>query len=134
MKSLGHTDLVSRFLSMVIKTDVILAGIVGFACFLLGLRTAEAYSTALLRVGILVIILACIMVFGGFSARVQDVGAFTLTGAGDQSENLMRISESRQSSFGCFLQLLAAGFGLVALGYLLPVIWLLFEYVFGLAS
>ena len=134
MKSQGYTDVVSRFLSTVIKTDVILAGIVGFASFLLGWRTAEAYGTVLLRTGILVIFFACIMVIGGFAARVEDVGAFTLTGAGDPSENLMRISESSRSSFGCFLLLLAVGLGLVVLGYLLPVIWLLIGYMFHLSS
>ena len=134
MKSQGSSDVLSRFLSTVIKTDVLLAGIVGLASFLLGWRTVEMYGTALLRTGILVIFFACIMVIGGFSARVQDIGAFTLTGAGDPSENLMRISESGRSSFGCFLQLLAAGLGLVVLGYLLPVIWLLIGYMFGSAS
>jgi len=129
MKSQGYTEVILGFLRTAIKIDVILAGIVGFASFLLGWRTVETYGTVLLRTGILVIFFACIMVIGGFAARVQDVGAFTLTGAGDQSENLMQISESGRSSFGCFLQLLAAGLGLVVLGYLLPVIWLLLGYM-----
>ena len=134
MKNQGYSEVISRFLRTVLKLDFILAGIVGFAGFLLGWRTAEAYGTVLLRTGILVILFACIMVIGGFAARVEDVGAFTLTGAGDQSENLMRISESGRSSFGCFLQLLAAGLGLVVLGYLLPVIWLLMGYMFRSSS
>jgi hypothetical protein len=129
MKSQDYAEVVWGFLRTAIKLDVILAGIVGLASLVLGWRTAEGYGTALLRTGSLIIFFACVMVMGGFSARVQDVGAFALTGAGDPSENLMRISESRLSSFGCFLQLLAAGLGLVVLGYLVPVLWLLLGYM-----
>jgi hypothetical protein len=134
MKSQSHAEVVWGFLRTAIKLTVLLAGIVGLAGLVFGWRTAEAFGTALLRTGMFVIFFACVMVMGGSSARVQDVGAFALTGAGDPSENLMRISESRLSSFGCFLQLLVAGLGLVVLGYLVPVIWLLIEYVFGSAS
>jgi hypothetical protein len=129
MKSQDYAEVVWGFLRTAIKLDVILAGIVGLASLVLGWRTAEGYGTALLRTGSLIIFFACVMVMGGFSARVQDVGAFALTGAGDPSENLMRISESRLSSFGCFLQLLVAGLGLVVLGYLVPVLWLLLGYM-----
>lgn len=129
MKSQRNVDVVWGFLRKAIKLAVILTGIVGLAGLVLGWHTAEAYGTALLRTGMFVIFFACIMVVGGASARVQDVGAFALTGAGDPSENLMRISESRLSSLGCFLQLLVAGLGLVMLGYLVPVLWWLLGYM-----
>jgi hypothetical protein len=134
MKSQSHAEVVWDFLRTAIKLAVILAGIVGLASLVFGWRTAEAYGTALLRTGMFVIFFACVMVMGGSFARVQDVGAFALTGAGDPSENLKQISESGRSSFGCFLLLLAAGLGLVVLGYLLPVIWLLMGYMFRSSS
>ena len=110
-----------------ILIDAILTGIVGLIGFVLGWRTAETYGTALLWVGMIVLFFACFIGVGGFSARAGDVGAYSLSGAGDMSENLMRIAESRQSSLGCFFLLLFAGIGLIALGYLFPLITILTE-------
>lgn len=42
------------------------------------------------------------------------------------TENLQQIAEAGRSSLGCFALLLVAGLGLLILGYLLPIVPLLF--------
>ena len=122
MKNQGYAEAILRFVRSVIYVDLILASAVGLISFVLGWRTAEIYGTALLRTGMLMILFACFIGIGGFSARAGDAGAYRTSGAGNMSENLMHIAESRQSSLGCFFLLLVAGLGLMAMGYLLPAI------------
>jgi hypothetical protein len=134
MKTQGHVEVMLRFLRTVIVIDVILTGIVALISFSLGWRTAETYGTALLRMGMLVILFACFIGVGGYSARAGDIGAYSISRAGNMSENLMRIAESGKSSLGCFFLLLASGLGLMAIGYLLPLALVLIEYLFGSKS
>ena len=122
MKEQGYAELILRFLRTVLRIDAILAGVVGLISFLLGLRTVDAYGSALIWTGMIIIFIAALTAAGGFSARAADVGAYALSGAGNKSENMMRMAESRLSSLGCFFLLLVAGLGLIALGYVLPVI------------
>jgi uncharacterized membrane protein len=110
----------------VILTDMIVAVIVGIIGLLLDLHTFEAYGTLLVWAGVAVIVLACLLGMGGVSSRIQDVGAFSLSGAGNMSENLQRIAEAGQSSLGCFSLLLFAGIALVTIGDLLQIIPTLF--------
>ena len=125
MKKQGYTGVIVHFLRSALLIDAILAVIVGLVSFALGFRTLEAYGTLLIWTGMGLILISCIIGVGSFASRTEDVAAFSLSRAGNMSENLKQIAESSRSSFGCFLQLLVAGFGLVALGYLLPVIGLL---------
>jgi hypothetical protein len=129
MRKQGLRDVLSRLLRTAILTDVILAMIIGLLSFLLGFRSMEAFETFLTWAGFGLIFFACFISVGGVSARVQDISAFQISRAGDPSENLMRISESGRSSFGCFLLLLIAGLGLVVLAYLLPLISLLMGFL-----
>jgi hypothetical protein len=129
MRKQGLRDVLSRLLRTAILTDVILAMIIGLLSFLLGFRSMEAFETFLTWAGFGLIFFACFISVGGVSARVQDISAFQISRAGDLSENLMRISESGRSSFGCFLLLLIAGLGLVVLAYLLPLISLLMGFL-----
>jgi hypothetical protein len=122
MKQQGYAEVILRFLRTVILIDAILAGVVGLVSLLLGLRTVEAYATALIWTGMTVMFIAALTAAGGFSARASDVGAYSLSGAGNRSENMMQMAESRLSSLGCFFLQLVAGLGLIVLGYLLPVI------------
>lgn len=120
MKKQGYTEVLLHFLGRVILIDAILAGVVGLVSFILGWRTVELYSTALIRAGMIVIVFAAFIGIGGYSARAEDAGAYSLSGAGNMTENLMQIAGSGRKSLGCFLLLLLAGLGLVVLGYLLP--------------
>jgi hypothetical protein len=130
----GLKDVLLQLFRAAILTDVILAMIIGLFSFLLGFRSMRAFETFLTWAGFGLIFFAGFIGVGGVSARVQDISAFQISGAGDTSENLKQISESGRSSFGCFLQLLAAGLGLVVLGYLLPVVWLLLGTMIHSAS
>ena|ERR1043165_5978918 len=127
-------DIVFQFVRAAILTDVILTMLIGLLSFLLGFRSREAFETLLTWAGFGLILFACFISAGGVSARLQDISAFQISGAGDPSENLMRIAEAGRSSFGCFLQLLIAGLGLVLLAYLLPFLWILIGFIFGSAS
>src|SRR5215212_3809804 len=130
MRKQGLKDVLLHLFRAAILTDVILAMIIGLLSFLLGFRSMRAFETFLTWAGFGLVFFACFIGVGGVSARVQDISAFQISGAGHTSENLKQISESGRSSFGCFLLLLGAGLGLVVLGYLLPVIWLLTRPVF----
>jgi len=126
MKTQGYAEVILRFLGKVILIDTILAGAVGLISFILGWRTADMYSTALIRTGVIIIFFAALIGIGGYSARAEDAAAYSLSGAGNMTENLMRIAGSGRSSLGCFFLLLIAGLGLIVLGYLLPVILAVF--------
>ena len=126
MKKLGYADVMLRFIGRVILLDAALAGVVGLASFLFGWRTVEAYATALIRIGVIVMFLAVFIGVGGYSARAGDAGAYSVSGAGNMSENLMHIADSARSSLGCFFLLLLTGLGLIVIGYLLPVVLVVF--------
>ena len=123
MKEQGYAELILRFLRTVVVIDATLAGIVGLISLLLGFRTVVAYASTLTWTGLIIIFIATLTAAGGFSARATDFGAYSLSGAGNESENMMHMAESRLSSLGCFFLLLVAGLGLVGLGYLLPFLW-----------
>jgi hypothetical protein len=124
-----YAEVILRFVRTVLLIDSVLAGVVSLIIFALGWRTPEAYGIALNRTGVIILLFGCFIGIGGFSARTSDVGAYSISGAGDMSENLMHIAESRQSSLGCFFLLLVAGVGLIALGDLLPFITTLMGYI-----
>ena len=114
MKNQGY----ARFLRGVLVLDVILAVIVGGIAYFLDLHSLEAYGTLLGWAGMALLLLACVLGIGGLSSRMQDVGAYSLSGAGNMSENLKQIAEAGQSSIGCFSLLLVAGISLIAIGYM----------------
>ena len=118
LKNQGSAERILRFLRGVLLLDVILAVIVGGIALFLDLHTLEAYGTLLGWAGMALLLLACVLGIGGLSSRMQDVGAYSLSGAGNMSENLQRIAEAGQSSLGCFSLLLVAGMGLIAIGYI----------------
>ena len=122
MDKQGYVVVMLRFVRTVLLIDVVLAVVLALIIFLLGWRTLEAYGFLLNRTGVILLLFGCLIGIGGFSARTSDVSAYSLSGAGNMSENLMHIAESRQSSLGCFFLLLVAGLGLMAMGDLLPVI------------
>jgi len=126
MNKQGSAEIILRFLRTVLLTDVILAVIVGVITLLLDLHTVEAYGTLLVWAGVALMILSAVLGIGGLSSRMEDVGAYSLSGAGNMSENLRRIAESGQSSLGCFSLLLVAGIVLAATGYILQIISTLF--------
>ena len=117
-----YAEVILRFVRTVLLIDAVLASVVTLIIFLLGWRMPEAYGLALNRTGVILLLFGCFIGIGGFSARTSDLGAYSISGAGDMSENLMHIAESRQSSLGCFFLLLVAGLGLMAIGDLLPVV------------
>ena len=123
MKEQGYAELILRFLRAVVVIDATLAGIVGLISLLLGFRTVVAYASTLTWTGLIIIFIAALTAAGGFSARAADFGAYSLSGAGNEAENMMHMAESRLSSLGCFFLLLVAGLGLVGLGYLLLFLW-----------
>jgi len=126
MKKEGNAIFVLRIVRTILLADVVLAILVGLACFILDLRTPEAYGTVLVWAGAAVIFLACLAGIGGFSSRSEDARAFSLSGAGNMSENLQRISDARSSNLGCFIHLAFIGIGLIALGYLIQIVPFLF--------
>jgi hypothetical protein len=103
----------------ILMADLVISILVGIVCIVLKLYTFEAYGTLLVWAGMAVLFLTCIMGIGGFASRTQDMAAFSVTKAGDPFENLLRVSEARQSSFGCFLQLIGIAAGLIGFGYLI---------------
>lgn len=111
-----------RYLRSVLLTDLILAAIVGLACYVLDLRSFEAYGTVLVWAGTAVIVLACIIGIGGFASRTEDAVAYSLSGAGNMIENLQRISDARASNLGCFVHLVLAALLLLGAGYLIQII------------
>ena len=122
MKEQGYAELILRFLRTVILIDTILTAVVGLIGILLGWHTVMEYGNALTWTGMLVIFIAAFLGAGGLSARSGDLAAYTLSGAGNMSENIRHVAESRRSSLGCLFLMLVAGLGLIAIGYLLPVL------------
>ena len=115
-----------RFLRPVILLDAILLVIVWIITLLLDLHSWWAYGTLLVWTGFAVIVLACLLGIGGVSSRIQDVGAYSLSGAGNDSELFRHIAEAGQSSLGCFFLFVVAGMGLLVIGYLFRIISALF--------
>ncbi|HEU0295278.1 MAG TPA: hypothetical protein VFR47_21235 [Anaerolineales bacterium] len=126
MNTPGSAEAILRFLRAVILIDVIVAVIVGVISLLLDLHTLEAYGTLLVWAAVVVMLIACVIGIGGIASRMEDVGAYNLSGAGNMSENLRRVAEAGQSSVGCFSLLLVAGISLAAIGYILQIISTLF--------
>ena len=133
MNKQGYAEVILRFVRTVLLIDAVLAGVVTLIIFLLGWRTPEVYGLVLNRTGAILLLFGCFIGIGGFSARTSDLGAYSISGAGNMSENLMHIAESRQSSLGCFFLLLVAGLGLMAIGDLLPVVTTLIGYLLNSA-
>ena len=127
MKEQGFAEIILGFLRTVLRLDASLAGLVGLIGFLRGWQTLEAYGSALVWTGTIVIFIAALIGAGGLSARAGDIGAYTRSGAGNMSENMVQLAESRSSSLGCLFLLLVAGLGLIGVGYLLPFLPLLFR-------
>lgn len=122
MEKEGTATILRRIARTILMADLALAVLVGVACFFLDLDTFEAYGTLLVWVGAAVTFLASLTGIGGFASRNQDMVAFSISRAGDMSENLLRIAETRQSSLGCFLQFVLVGIGLIAFGYLVQIV------------
>ena len=122
MKEQGFAEIILPFLRAVVVTSASLASAVGLVGFLRGWRTVEAYGSALVWTGMIVMFIAALTGAGGLSARAGDIGAYTRSGAGNMTENMLQMAESRRSALGCLLILLVVGLGLMAIGYLLPVI------------
>ncbi len=119
MQKQGNLEVVLRFLQSAFLIDAGIAAIVGIICFAIGLVTLEAFGTFLTWAGYLVIFLACFTGMGGFAARSKDVTDYSLTGAGNMTDNLRRIAEAGNSSLGCFFLLIIASLGLIGVGSLL---------------
>lgn len=126
MKQEGTARFVLRIVRNVLLADLILATLVGIACYVFDLRTYEAYGTLLVWVGWTLIILACLTGIGGFASRTHDVAAYSRSGAGNMTDNLRQITDARSSNLGCFLHLILIGVGLLALGNLLQILPFLF--------
>lgn len=122
MKDQGYGEAILRFLRSILLMDAILAVMVGIISFVLDLHTLEAYGTLLVWAGAAVILFGLMIAMGGYSSRLEDVGAFNISRAGNMSENLRRVAEAGQSSLGCFSLLLAAGITLVGIGSILQII------------
>jgi uncharacterized membrane protein len=122
MKKQENALAVLRFVRSILLIDLSLAMLVALACFFLDLWTFKAYGTVLVWVGVAVIVFAALTGVGGFASRVEDITAFSLSGAGNMFENLRQITDARQSNLGCFLLLALAGIGLIAMGYLIQVL------------
>jgi hypothetical protein len=119
MQKKEFTPLLWRMARTVLMVDLFFAIIVGIACFMLDLWTPEAYGTLLVWAGAAVLVLTALMGIGGVASRSQDIQAYSLSGAGDMSENLRRIAEAGQSSLGCFVQFILISISLIVLGYLI---------------
>ena len=102
----------------ILIADLVISVLVGIVCIFLNLYTFEAYGTLLVWTEITVLVLTCVMGIGGFASRTQDIAAFSTSKAGDPFDNLLRVAEARQSSFGCILQLIGISIGLIGFGYL----------------
>lgn len=117
-----YAEIGMRFFRGMLLIDVIVALIVAIISLFLDLHTWLAYRTLLRWAGLVLIVLAGILTVGGLSSRLQDVGAYNLSHAGDMSENLYQVAESGRNSIGCSLLLLLAGISLLALGKTLQAI------------
>jgi hypothetical protein len=126
MNTQSRLEVTLRFLRATLLMDAILAAIVWIITLLLDLHTWWAYGTLLVWTGFAVIVLACLLGVGGVSSRLQDVGAYSLSGAGKDSELFRHIAEAGQSSLGCFFLFAAAGIGVLAIGYLFRILFVLF--------
>ena len=126
MNTQSRLEVTLRFLRATLLMDAILAAIVWIITLLLDLHTWWAYGTLLVWTGFAVIVLACLLGIGGVSSRIQDVGAYSLSGAGNDSELFRHIAEAGQSSLGCFFLFVVAGMGLLVIGYLFRIISALF--------
>lgn len=126
MKDQGYAEAILRFLRSVLLMDAILAVIIGIISLLLDLHTLEAYGTLLVWAGVAVMLFGLIIAIGGYASRLEDVGAFNISRAGNMSDNLRRVAEAGQSSLGCFSLLLVAGLSLVAIGSVVQIISTLF--------
>ena len=115
-------SVLTRLVRGLLLADVIVAFVVAVISLLLRLHTWLAYGTLLVWSAGALIVLAGILTVGGLSSRLQDVGAYNLTHAGDMSENLHQIAEAGRSSIGCSLLLLMAGISLLAIGKFIQVI------------
>lgn len=121
-----YAEIARRFFRGMLLIDVIVALIVGVISLFLDLPTWLAYGTLLRRAGLALIVLAGVLTVGGLSSRLQDVGAYNLSKAGNMSENLYQVAEAGRSSIGCSLLLLLTGISLLALGKSLQDISALF--------
>ena len=122
MRTQSHLEAILRFLRPVMLIDAILVVIVWIIALLLDLHTWWAYGTLLTWAGFVMIALACLLGIGGVSSRLQDVGAYSLSGAGNDSELFRHVAEAGQSSLGCFFLFVVAGLGLLVIGYLVQII------------
>ena len=122
MNEQGYAEIILRFLRAVLRLDASLGGMVGLIGLLRGWHTWEAYGSALVWTGTIVMFVGALIGAGGLSARAEDVGAYTRSGAGNMTENMLQMAESRSSSLGCLFLLMIAGLGLIGVGYLLPFI------------
>lgn len=113
-----RSKIVLRFVHRVLYTDLILAALIAILSYFLEIRTLEGYGTLLSWAGIAVMGFACLAAIGGFASRTTDIGAFSLSGAGNMSEQLKHVADARHSSLGCFTLLLSIGFGLIVIGNL----------------
>ena len=126
MRTQSRLETILGFLRPVILIDAILVVIVWIITLLLDLHTWWAYGTLLVWTGFAVIVLACLIGVGGVSSRLQDVGAYSLSGAGNDSELFRHVAEAGQSSLGCFFLFVVAGISLLTIGYLFRIIPALF--------
>jgi len=122
MNTQSRLEVTLRFLRATLLMDAILAAIVWIITLLLDLHTWWAYGTLLVWTGFAVIVLACLLGIGGVSSRIQDVGAYSLSGAENNPELFRHVAESGQSSLGCFFLLVVAGIGLLTIGTILQII------------
>jgi hypothetical protein len=111
-----------RFMRTVILADLILAAIVGLACYVLDLRSFAAYGTVLVWAGTAVIVLAGFIGIGGFASRTEDAVAYSRSGAGNMIDNLQHITNARSSNLGCIVHLVTAALLLIGAGYLVQII------------
>ena len=119
MNKQGYTEVIVRFLRAILLVDVSVAVIVLIISILLDLHSLVAYGTLLVWASGALILAACILGIGRVSSRMADVGAYSVSGAGNMSENLQRIAEAGQGSVGCASLLLLAGVSLAIIGYIL---------------
>jgi hypothetical protein len=121
MEKAWTSRIILRFARSILVEASILAGLTALGCYLLRIRSLEGYGILLGWVGMAVLLFAALTGIGGFASRVQDVSAFTLSGAGNMNDHMRHVVESRSSNLGCFIQLLCVGIMLIALGNLLQV-------------
>ena len=123
----SDAGIILHFARGLLFIDVTVAVTVELISWFLDLHTLLAYGTLLAWAGVALIVLAAMLVMGGLSSRLQDIGAYNLSRAGDISENLRQVAEAGRSSIGCSLLLLLAGISLLALGNILQALAVLFR-------